>query len=216
MQENATTLIDPPASSGRPFDGPVDQTILQIETSKNDLIAKATLDTFISALFADANLDRDKYEIKGDDADCRFVIQFKGAASVAALNVGQARLTLRESSVKYKELSIAKPAGGSTRIFINPDKNPRMQKLEFETKRLGKIFQELHSAPGVKWHLNRTDGEISKGWTRIVKLEVEQGDSPTKIRWNLAALAETTINKEDIVAKFTSTAREKVKVDWSL
>jgi hypothetical protein len=215
MQENATPLVDPPASNGRPFDGKVDQTILRLETSGKDLIAKATLTSFISDLFADANVDCSKYEIKGDDADSRFVIKFKGGAGVAARNVGQARLALRESSGKYKELSIAKPAGGNTRIFINPDKNPRMQKMEYETKRMGKIFQELYS--GTKWHLNRIDGEIANHkWTPILKLEVGQGEIPTKIRWNLAALAETAIVKEDVVSKFTSTSREKVQINWSL
>ena len=126
----------------------------------------------------------------------------------------QARLALRNSSGKYKELCVAKPDGGTTRIYINPDKNPRMQKLERETKRMGKIFHDLY-AP-TKFHANRIDGEISKGWTPILKLEVAEGEVPTKVRWNLAALAETNVVKEDVVAKFTSTARGQVRVDWSL
>ena len=92
----------------------------------------------------------------------------------------QARLALRNSSGKYKELCVAKPDGGTTRIYINPDKNPRMQKLERETKRMGKIFHDLY-AP-IKFHANRIDGEISKGWTPILKLEVAQGEVPTKVR----------------------------------
>ena len=89
-----------------------------------------------------------------------------------------------------------------------------MRKLERESKRMGKVLQDLYV--GSKWHINRVDGAISKGWTHILKLEVQQGDAPTKIWWNLAALSESGIVKQDVVAKFTSTARENVKVNYSL
>ena len=214
MQETATALVDPPASGGRPFDGPIDATILGLETNGKDIIAKDTLASFLANLFADANIERDNFDVIGDDADSRFIIKFKGLPGVAKLHVDQARTTLRNSDGKYKELSIAKPSNGTTRIFINPDKNPRMRKLERESKRMGKVLQELYV--GSKWHVNRVDGAISKGWTHILKLEVQQGDAPTKIWWNLAALSESGIVKQDVVAKFTSTARENVKVNYSL
>jgi hypothetical protein len=127
----------------------------------------------------------------------------------------QARTTLRYSSGKYKELSIDKPSGGPTRIFINPDKNPQMQKRERETKRMHKVFDELYTQK--KWHSNRTDGEISNHrWIPILQLDVQEGEAPTKVRWNLAALAEADVIKEDVIAKFSSTARETVRVNWSL
>jgi hypothetical protein len=213
IQENATTLADPPAS-GRPFDGPIDKTILRVETFAKEIISKATLDSYLSDLFLDANVLREQYEVNGDDADCRFIIKFKGGAGIAIRNLEQARTTLREDSGKYKELSVCKPAGGSTRIFINPDKNPKMQKIERETKRLGLILRDMYQ--GTKWHINRTDGEISKGWKQIVKLEVNPNDVPTKILWNLEALSETNIVKQDVVANFSSTARERVRVNWQL
>ena len=89
-----------------------------------------------------------------------------------------------------------------------------MRKLESEAKRMGKILQELYT--GTKSHVNRVDGAISKGWTPILKLEVQQGDAPTKIWWNLAALSESVIIKDDVVAKFTSTTRENAQVNYSL
>ena len=212
--ESGTTLEDPPVTSGRPFDGPVDTTILRVETQSRDIIAKTTLDEFIKNLFLEANVERDKYNLIGDDTDFRFVIKFTGTAGLAARRVDQARHALRDASGKFKELSISKPAGGSTRIFINPDRNPKMQKLERETKRMGNIFKDLYK--DIKWHINRIDGEISKDWKPILKLEVHPKDTPTRILWNLAALSEVDINKQDAVDKFTDFAKERSKVNWSL
>ena len=214
VQETAPALEAPPTSGGRPFDGPIDSTILRLETGGKDIIAKATLGTFLTNLFADANIDRDNFDIIGDDADSRFTIKFKGLPGVARRHVDQARTTLRNSDGKYKELSVAKPGSGTTRIYINPDKNPRMQRLEREAKRMGSILRDLY--PNTKWHINRVDGAISKGWTHILKLEVQKGDAPTKIWWNLAALSESAIVREDVVAKFNSSAREQTKTNWSL
>ena len=89
-----------------------------------------------------------------------------------------------------------------------------MQKTNRESKKLAEVFREMY--PNTKWHVNRDDGEISKGWVPIVKLDIKPGDSPTKMLWNLAALSETDIIKEEIVAKFASVSRGKVDVTWSV
>ena len=62
-----------------------------------------------------------------------------------------------------------------------------MRKLERETKRLFQILQK--ASPGVKWHANRGDGAISKGWTPFVKIEVHPGETPSQLFWNPQALA---------------------------
>ena len=213
LQENAASLTSTPPSSGRPFDDPIDTTILRIDTFHKELIAKTTLQAFLSTLFETSNVDSDKYEVNGDDADFRHTIKFKGACGLVARNAEHAQRSLRDSCGKCKELKIGKPAGGDTRLFINPDRTPQMQKLIRESKKLGEIFKEAH--PGVKWHINRNDGEISKGWTPIVKIDVQEGDIPSRLLWNLDALSDTSINREDILSRFAS-SRQRQPVTWSI
>ena len=164
--------------------------------------------------FSAEDIGDDKYKVIGDDTDFKFTIRFQGSAGFAALNMQHARRCLRDEEGKYKDLQITKPAGGTTQIFINPDRNPRMQKTIRASKTLANIFKEMY--PDTRWHVNRDDGEISKGWVPIVKLDIVPGDSPTRLLWNVAGLSNTDINKEDVVAKFTDAARGKVTVTWSV
>ena len=165
-------------------------------------------------LFKKANIENDKYKITGDDLDNRFILRFSGAAGLAATRVNLARKTLRDESGKWLELSVETPSGSKTRAFINPDKNPKMVKTERDTKRLGGILKD--SYPNIKWHLNTYDGEISKVWTPMVKVEAQPGDTESILRWNLAALAETDIDKREIVGKFSQSARNRAQVQWGL
>ena len=109
----------------------------------------------------EVKVDKENYKITGDDADNRFVVRFSGAAGLAERHAENAMRALRDPRGKYKDISAPKPGGGDARIYINPDRNPRMQKIMRESKRLGVIFRETH--PDHRWHVNRNDGEISKG-----------------------------------------------------
>ena len=176
-------------------------------------MAKSSLEEFLSSLFGEVNIDNDKYSVIGDDADSKFIVKFSGAAGLAIRHAEHAQRSLRDGRGKYKELQVNKPAGGQTRIFVNPDRNPYMQKMLRESKRLGDIFRADY--PSIRWHVNRIDGEISKGWTPIVKIEVHEGEAVSRLLWNLNALSDTTVNKEDIVSKF-SVAGQRAPVAWSV
>ena len=89
-----------------------------------------------------------------------------------------------------------------------------MQKLDRETKKAGKIIKEMY--PNENWFINRIDSQISKGWTPVLKVEVHEGDVPTKLRWNNAALVDTTIDTGEVATKFAATTRERTQVHWSV
>ena len=197
----------------RPFEDPVDTTILRVETYRKEIIAKTSLEDLLSTLFGTVDIEKDKYEVDADDADFKLIVKFKGSAGLAARQAEYAQRCLRDSRGKFKELKIEKPAGGETRIFVNPDRNPRTQKLIRESKQLGQIFREVY--PNSKWHINRDDGEVSKGWTPIVKIEVHEGESPSRLLWNLTALSDASINREEIVSRFAS-SRQRPVVTWSV
>jgi len=211
-QEQAVPIRDPINTSSRPFDGPIDVTILKLETK--EMATKIEVQKLVDALFKTANIENDKYKITGDELDNRFILRFSGAAGLAATRVNLARKTLRDESGKWLELSVETPSGSKTRAFINPDKNPKMVKTERDTKRLGGILKD--SYPNIKWHLNTYDGEISKVWTPMVKVEAQPGDTESILRWNLAALAETDIDKREVVGKFSQSARNRAQVQWGL
>ena len=59
-QETATSSATVPPVSGRPFNDPIDTTILRIETGNKNLIAKETLEAYVSVLFTEANVNADE------------------------------------------------------------------------------------------------------------------------------------------------------------
>ena len=88
------------------------------------MVAKAEVQRLIENLFDEVDVKNDMYQLKGDDVNDRFTIQFIGGARLAERRIGKARMALKDSSGKHRELFLATPAGPRTRIFINPDKNP--------------------------------------------------------------------------------------------
>ena len=60
-----------------------------------------------------------------------------------------------------------------------------------------------------EWHVNLEDGENSRGWIPLLKLEAQLGDAPTNFLWNLASVADTGVVEEDVICKFNESARKK-------
>jgi hypothetical protein len=202
-----------PISSGRPFDGPVDHTIIRLETMANALVAKVALMQVLTEQFAHANISAADFELRGDPTSSKFTIKFSGPPAFAARRAAAARGSLRSDTGQWTELCAPLPAGGSVRLFLNPDRNAKQIKVERESKRLGAILSELY--PAIKWRVNRSDGEVSQDWVGFAKLEVH-ADNLTTLRWNLPALAASSVDKAEVTKRFHASTRQRAEVQWSV
>jgi len=120
-------LLDPSSSSNnnRAWDSQIDDTILRLETHQKHDLSKTALKTYLDALYQEVNVLSDLFTIEGPALGNRFAIQFSGAPGLAKTHRDQASTSHREETGKYKELAVDDPAGASTRIYINPDENPK-------------------------------------------------------------------------------------------
>ena len=111
-------------TSSRPFEGPIDATILRVETFKKVEITKVALKQYLDALYEDANVHPDKFTIEGEALDSRFYVQFSGTPGHAATILNQAITAHKHKSGKYRELAVNDPTGNPVRVFLNRDGNP--------------------------------------------------------------------------------------------
>ena len=75
LQEGTTPSSATPFSSGRPFNDPVDATILRIGTKHKDITAKGSLEELLSTPFSEVNIENDKYKLQSLDAGLTFDIR---------------------------------------------------------------------------------------------------------------------------------------------
>ena len=210
-----TPLKDSPGatSSSRPWDGPIDETILRVETHARTEISLQSLKAYLDALYVDANIDPAHFTVEGSDLATRFIIQFQGAAGLAKRRLSQAVSAHREKTGKYKELSLADPLGSATRIYINPDENPQQIQTRRQTKSLGKQLRDAY--PSIKLFVKQADGRICIGWSSLVSLVPSPNNSPPKLQWNLTLAQSNSVDAPAAQTRFLNSLNKEEEVEWS-
>ena len=198
------------------FNRRVDCTILRINTS--DLVSKPEVERALRPWLMEAGCDDGKAKILGPDSSRRFVVQFKGSAHSAKLAASKARSLLRghDGSWRHFEPPSLAAGGGTTDIYINVDKNRCQQKRERDFKWLRGSFVDKY--PNKKSHFNRVDGLTSYKGVPLAQLEPQNDNLPSDIKWNLAAVADAAVDREDIKADYKLNAKTRTSaadVQWS-
>ena len=81
------------------------------------------------------------------------------------LRAKKARECLRNPDGSWIELVVTTPAGANTKAYINPDKSPKVERVEKLSKILFKICQQEFTDK--KFVLDMATGTIKCGWTPI-------------------------------------------------
>ena len=123
------------------FDRAVDATMVRINAEAPVLMPQ--IEKFVEEWLPDISLSMDDVTIKGGrgpGAASRFyTLHFNGIPRTAALRANKLLSSLRRGDGTWKDSSIR--TGGSTvRLFISPDKSPKMATMEIHTKMAKRIL----------------------------------------------------------------------------
>ena len=213
------------ASDSRPFNGPVDATILRVEIHSRAEISLDTLEGYLDTLYCDANVQDTDFEVNGEPLGSKFVIQFLGAPGRAALKLNQALTCHKHKTGKYKELSVRDPTNQDVRIFINRDENPAQIKTRRDAKTLGRIIMDAHPPllpspsnpnPKERIFIKRADGRVCVGFKSLAQITPSPDGSPSSIKWNLTLAVAHDIDPITIQTAFIEARTARVEdVEWS-
>ena len=133
------------------FDREVDPTIIKVNTE--ELISKTSLIQAISG-WIEETAPMQSVDIKGPDSEPsdRFIIQFKGAAGLAAQRVSKALGSLKRADGSWTDLHAKAPGDGNrlVRVYVGRDKNPKQTTTERGCKKLLLALKTVH--PGINAH----------------------------------------------------------------
>ena len=115
------------------------------------------------------------------------------------------------------------PGGGTTKLYMEPDKNKNQIRREVNTRRLRRVIEDNASA--LKLRIKKEVGLVSHGAVPLARLLLEhdgiaEGEPPRlKIEWNKPLVAKLSVShkldKEAIEAEFHK-PRADVEVQWGL
>ncbi|CAK0890822.1 unnamed protein product, partial [Prorocentrum cordatum] len=105
---------------------------------------------------------------------------------------------LGEMQNQIKELQVQTQAGGTTRLHISGDKNPKQIEAEITGRKLRAKLQEAYGSEQ-KIFFDRDRGWLSLGWDAPCKIEVFPGRGETKILRNPGPIAKYGKSKDLLV-----------------
>ncbi|CAK0885127.1 unnamed protein product [Prorocentrum cordatum] len=175
------------------FDRDADSTLLiavaQRATSLEAM--SACLQNFLS----ETGFDSSEYEIvsKGTLPCKRFAVQFKGMVQPASRKVLRALSALKDENGWKAFFADLPGLSERTRVHMGPDKSPKQVKMEYVLRKCRAAFTTEFSS--LRFFTDRDRGFLSIGWDKILKVEVEAGDAPPTLRWDVAKLERHDITK---------------------
>jgi hypothetical protein len=198
------------------FNRQVDSTILRINTGEH--VNKGDITRILRPWLLEADCDESEAEIMGHDVARRFIIQFKGSAGLAVRYLKKAQQLLRDQHGSWRTFDEPQLAasGGSTKLYIDFDKNACQQKRERDGKRLKQSFQQLY--PSKVFNFNRADGLFTYKGVPLALREPQNDNLPSGVKWNLSAVADAEVDRDAVLADFKTKAKSKASasdVAWS-
>ena len=168
------------------------------------------------AMCSKADIDSSNYTVTplGNPGLTRmFAIDFVGGdAETNALRASKAKGCLRNKDGSWLELVVPTPADGDTKVYINLDKSPKVERMEKLCQVLLKISET--EFPGKKFYMDRATGTLKFGWTPIASIAVPNS-SEISLQWNNKGLAKTGLDKAAIQDAFDNATGGAANVEWS-
>ena len=192
------------------FDRKVDITLIRV--AAREMVAKDAVRDALDEWLQSSNVEPAHFKFEGSNVDKKFSLRMVGLPDSAAKRVSQALGALRLPDGSWRRMSCTSPAGRKVDLFISPDKSPKQIKTEMEGKRLLQAFKSAH--PDCNPHLARQDGVLSVSWIPIARISPQQEDLPTEVLWNMAAVRDQGIKRDEVMAAFRASIRTAANVEW--
>ena len=180
-----------------------------------DPITLASATQGAKAMCGQAGIADDAYTVAplGNPALSRlFAIDFIGGDETTNnLRAKKAKDALRSPEGKWLEL-VVPTATGNTRAYINPDKSPKVERVEKLSKILLKICQSEFSDK--KFFLDRATGTIKCGWTPIA-IVAAPTSAEISLKWNNGGITKAGLSKDVLKTAFDLATGGSANVEWS-
>ncbi|CAK0868530.1 unnamed protein product, partial [Prorocentrum cordatum] len=196
------------------FDRDADSTLL-IAVAQRATSLEA-MSACIQNFLSETGFDSSEYEIvsKGTLPCKRFAVHFKGMVQPASRKVLRALSALKDENGWKAFFADLPGLSERTRVHMGPDKSPKQVKMEYVLRKCRAAFAAEFSP--LRFFTDRDRGFLSIGWDKILKVEVEAGDAPPTLRWDVAKLERHDITKAramQLTSFLTASADEPV---WAL
>eukprot|EP00959_Pyramimonas_sp_CCMP1952_P094242 1971550-Pyramimonas_sp.AAC.1 len=170
----------------------------------------------LQSFLLDTGFDASEYEIvpKGTLPSKRFAVHFKGMVQPASRKVLRALSALKDENGWKAFFADLPGTSERTRVHMGPDKSPKQVKMDHVLRKCRAAFATEY--PSLRLFTDRDRGFLSIGWDKILKVEVEAGDAPPTLRWDVAKLERHDISKAhalQLTSFLTASADEPV---WCL
>ena len=194
------------------FDAQADPTILKINTDKGALVSKAKVIELFTPWMEDNQLSPADWKVSGGELDRNFNLLFQGEGGLAGLRARKVFQTRRNRDGEFRPLAVESSAG-SIKLYVNPNRNPKEQRIDQDGRKLFKLLKEKFPERSV--HLARREGAVSIDLRLLVKVAPRPG-TKSELLFNLDALASLQIDKDVIVDAWGQAAGAIDKVNWSI
>ena len=142
-----------------------------------------------------------------------FSIDFVGDSEATNnLRAKKARECLRNPDGSWIEIVVTTPTGAPTKAYINPDKSPKVERVEKLSKIMHKICQ--HEFSDKHFFLDRATGTIKCGWTPIAIISAPSS-AEISLKWNNGGLEKSGISKAVLKDAFDLATGGSANVEWS-
>ena len=94
-------------------------------------------------------------------------LRFTGSANLAAART-QKFVHLQRVGGSWSDLTVKDPTGAEQKLFIDIDENLKQVRTESITRRLRKVFKDMH--PGLDVFCKRRDGQVCSRWIPLARV----------------------------------------------
>ena len=155
-------------------------TILRINSNKNKVSLEAVKAAF-AEFFESINLKSEHFSFEGPEVGSQFSIDIIGTMASAAKRAKYILQHVKKEDggptgpAVYWQFQALDVSGHGVPIYLNGDKNGRIQKLEGVTKRFHAHLKS--AAPGTPVYARRSEGLLTSNFRRFVVVSVTQEKS---------------------------------------
>ena len=161
------------------------------------------------------NLDPSCLVVEGDKPNTSFICRFAGQPNVAADRAFRFLRAMRRGDGTRDIVQGADVEGEFFQAYWEPDKNQKMQRTEFLSKRLSTIIAST-LPQGARVTANRPKGIVSVGMDEIAMVEVVSREEVV-LRWSedMPSSLAAKIDKEQVAKEFEGLSKPRNPTRWS-
>ena len=183
-----------------------DPTIIKISTEERKKISKSSAQAAMEELANIAGVPPTCFSVEGGDLANFYTAKFEGIKCVAAAAVTKMLKPYKTPEGNFRNFTGKDVDEGDVKLFINPDKNGKLQKTEGATRRLVKCIRDKH--PDLNLFGRRSEGAVSCSFKKLAQLKVTRDE--VSVEWNPKTVQLFGVEKDSISKSFM----EEENIQW--